>query len=92
MILLILALFMQQSQTQADFRGVQIQHDTTEYEMYNRLQKDRDAIEDIWRPTPQLLSDYRAARRCYTQFHLYKADSCQAELAKVDRDLERPKD
>lgn len=65
----------------------QAQHDAVELAMYNRLQADQNAIADLWRPPASLLSDYRAARRCYVEFHLYKTESCTAQLAAVDRDL-----
>ena len=65
----------------------QAQHDAVELAMYNRLQVDQNAIAEIWRPSASLLSDYRRARRCYTQFHLYKVESCATELDAVDRDL-----
>jgi hypothetical protein len=89
MILLLALLFVQAETTSLD---PQIKHDGIEYALYQRLQADQNAIADIWRPSPKVLSDLRAARRCYTQFHLYKVDGCEAEFAKVDRDLEKPKD
>jgi hypothetical protein len=79
MLFLLIAMFLTDSQQAA--------HDAVELAMYNKLQADQSAIADIWRPTHKLLSDYRAARRCYVQFHLYKAEGCGAELAVVDRDL-----
>jgi hypothetical protein len=74
------------------FNGPQIKHDTEEFNLYNRLHADQDAIADIWRPSPKLLSDYRAARRCYVQFHLYKAEGCKVEFDMVDQDLNRAKE
>jgi hypothetical protein len=65
----------------------QAKHDDAERAIYARLQADENAIFAIWRPAPKLLSDYRAARHCYTQFHLYKVDGCEEELERVDRDL-----
>lgn len=78
-------------QVQATFDGLQIERNNEEFEMSKRLRADQDAIDDIWRPSPQLLSDIRAARRCYTQFHLYKVDSCKDELDRVDHDLDLTK-
>jgi hypothetical protein len=65
----------------------QRKHDTNEREMYGRLDADEAKIFAIWRPSPKLLSDYRAARRCYTQFHLYKVEGCDKEIGAVDLDL-----
>jgi hypothetical protein len=65
----------------------QRKHDVAEWRMYQRVQADKEAIADIWRPHSKLLADYRRAQRCYTRFHLYRATSCDAELANVDRDL-----
>lgn len=65
----------------------QRKHDTNEREMYAHLEADEAQIFAIWRPAPKLLSDYRAGRRCFTQFHLYKVDGCAEELERVDRDL-----
>lgn len=69
----------------------QAKHDALELAMYQKMHSYQDAIAEIWRPSPKLLSDYRAARRCYTQFHLYKTESCSAEFYKVEVDLGRPK-
>lgn len=69
--------------------AMQAQHDKQELAMYVKLHEDQDAVESIWRPSPKLLSDIRAARRCYTQFHLYKVDGCEDEFKKVDDDLNR---
>ena len=74
----------------------QVQHDADEWRMSQKLQADQAAIADMWRPAPKmhifrqngkLLVDYRKAQRCYVRFHLYRATSCDAELATVDRDL-----
>jgi hypothetical protein len=67
----------------------QDKHDAAELAMYTQLKADQDAIAEIWRPSPKLLSDFRAARRCYTQFHLYKVESCEEQFQQVDRDLFR---
>jgi hypothetical protein len=65
----------------------QLKHDTAEWRMYQRIQADKEAIADIWRPRKSLLAEYRKARRCYVRFHLYKATSCDVELSHVERDL-----
>jgi hypothetical protein len=65
----------------------QMQHDATEWQMYQQLQGDKEAIADIWRPSPKLLSDYGKARKCYVRFHLYRASNCSAELQQVGADL-----
>ena len=65
----------------------QLQHDQTEWAIYQRLQADKDEIADIWRPNSILLADYRKAHKCYVQFHLYRAADCNAQLEKVDVDL-----
>lgn len=70
----------------------QQKHDAIELDLYTRMQADENKVAEIWRPSPKLLSDYRAARRCYVQFHLYKADSCTEEFDRVDRDLNRAKE
>lgn len=65
----------------------QTQHDNTEWAIYRRIKADEATISEIWRPQDKLLSDYGKARSCYVKFHLYKSNSCDAELAQVDRDL-----
>lgn len=65
----------------------QQKHDAAELSYYSRMQAEENAVYEIWRPSSRLLSDYRAARRCYVQFHLYKVESCDAEFSRVDRDL-----
>jgi hypothetical protein len=65
----------------------QMQHDVTEWKMYQQMQAEEDTIADIWRPSAQLLADYRKARKCYVRFHLYQVSSCGAELQKVETDL-----
>ena len=67
----------------------QAQHDKQELAMSVKLHEDQEAIDVIWRPSPKMLTDIRAARRCYTQFHLYKVDGCEDEFKKVDDDLSR---
>ena len=67
----------------------QTQHDVTEWQMYQQLQGDKEAIADIWRPSAELLADYRKAKQCYVRFHLYRAADCSAELQKVGEDLGR---
>lgn len=67
----------------------QAKHDQAELAMSVKLHEDQDAVADLWRPSAKLLSDYRAARRCYVQFHLYKVDGCEDEFKKVDDDLSR---
>lgn len=73
-------------------RVQQQKHDADEYAMYQRLKADDDAVWEIWRPSPKLLSDQRAARRCYTNFHLQKVPGCDAEFDKVEQDLSRVKE
>lgn len=70
----------------------QQKHDAIELELYTRMQADENKVAEIWRPSPKLLSDYRAARRCYVQFHLYKVDGCTEEFDRVDRDMARVKE
>jgi hypothetical protein len=65
----------------------QAQHDRTEWAIYQRLQTDKEAIADMWRPNNRLLADYRKAHGCYLRFHLYRATDCNPELAAVDLDL-----
>lgn len=74
----------------------QVQHDANERRIYQRLQADQAGIADMWTPAAKmhlfrqnstLSVDYRKAQRCYVRFHLYKATSCDAELAGVERDL-----
>jgi len=65
----------------------QMQHDVTEWKMYQQLQGDEDAIADIWRPSAKLRADYRGAKNCYVRFHLYRTPDCTAELHKVEVDL-----
>lgn len=65
----------------------QTQHDNTEWAIYRRIKADEATISEIWRPQAKLLADYRKARSCYVKFHLYQSNSCDAELAQVDRDL-----
>jgi len=65
----------------------QMQHDVTEWQMYQQIQGDEEAIADIWRPSAKLLADYRKAKKCYVRFHLYRASNCSAELQEVGADL-----
>src|ERR1700733_4003581 len=65
----------------------QMQHDVTEWKMYQQMRAEEETIADIWRPSAKLLADYRQAKKCYVRFHLYKASSCGAELRKVETDL-----
>jgi hypothetical protein len=65
----------------------QAQHDRTERAMYQRIQADQETISDIWQPNARLVSDYKKARACYTDFHLYRVLNCDAQLAQVDSDL-----
>ena len=61
----------------------QAQHDRTELAMYQRIQADQETISDIWRPDARLMSDYKKARACYTNFHLYRAPDCDTQLRQV---------
>jgi hypothetical protein len=65
----------------------QMQHDITEWKMYQQMQGDEEAIADIWRPSATLLADYREVKKCYVRFHLYRVSGCTAELHKVEIDL-----
>jgi hypothetical protein len=65
----------------------QAQHDRIELAMYHRIQADQETISDIWRPDARLMADYKKARTCYTDFHLYRATDCDAQLRKVESDL-----
>lgn len=65
----------------------QAKHDEMERTISARITAQENAIWDIWRPSPRLLSDYRAARHCYTQFHLYKVADCEKEIGQVQDDL-----
>jgi hypothetical protein len=65
----------------------QAQHDRNELAMYERIQADQETISDIWRPDPRLMSDLKKAQTCYTNFHLYKATDCDAQLRQVESDL-----
>lgn len=67
----------------------QARHDAAELAMYQKLQAYQRAIDDIWQPNPEVLSAQRTARQCYTDFHLYKVDSCDKELATVFHALRR---
>lgn len=65
----------------------QARHDADEWKIYQRMQSDEATIADIWRPDAKLISDDRKLRKCYVQFHLYRAADCNAELTQVDHDL-----
>lgn len=65
----------------------QKQHDQTENTMYQRIQAVKEAIDDIWRPDPKLLADYRKAHTCYVKFHLYRVKSCEDALARLGHDI-----
>jgi hypothetical protein len=84
MIALVLAAALTQAQQQ--------KHDADEYAMYQRLQAIDEKVWQIWRPDSKLLSDQRAARRCYTNFHLQKVEGCDAEFDKVEQDLGKVKE
>lgn len=70
----------------------QSKHDADERAIYALVQADQSRIDEIWRPKPQMLSDMRASRRCYRDFHLYKVEGCNKELDKVDQDLAKPQE
>lgn len=70
----------------------QQKHDAIELALFTRMQADENKVAEIWRPSPKLLSDYRAARRCYVQFHLYRVEGCTGEFDRVDQDLNRAKE
>jgi hypothetical protein len=65
----------------------QAKHDDMERSISARLAAQENAIWEIWRPSPKVLSDYRVARHCYIQFHLYKVDGCEKEIGQVADDL-----
>ena len=65
----------------------QASHDEMERAIYERIEADRAAISDIWRPNRRLLADYAKAQTCYAKFHLYRASNCDADLARVEGDL-----
>jgi hypothetical protein len=78
-----LLLFLSMALTDAQ----QLQHDVTEWKIYQRIGEDDAAIADMWRPPAKLLVDYRKARQCYARFHLYRTRDCGTELMKVETDL-----
>jgi hypothetical protein len=65
----------------------QAQHDRTELAIYQRIQADQETISDIWQPDAKLIADYKKARTCYTNFHLYRVTDCDAQLRQVESDL-----
>jgi hypothetical protein len=65
----------------------QAQHDRIELGIYQRIQADQETISDIWRPDARVMADYKKARTCYTNFHLYRAPDCDAQLRQVESDL-----
>jgi hypothetical protein len=65
----------------------QKQHDFDERMMSRRTQAYDAVIADMWRPRAKLIADYRKARKCYVQFHLYKTANCDPELQQVKTDL-----
>jgi hypothetical protein len=65
----------------------QAQHDRDELAMYQRIQADQETISDMWRPNARLMADYKKARACYTNFHLYKVPDCDTQLREVKSDL-----
>lgn len=64
------------------------ERDNRERAMAMRLQAQEDHIWRLWLPGKRLMRDYRAAHKCYTQFHLFKVDRCDRELDRVDYDLQ----
>ena len=58
----------------------QAKHDTNEWAIYQLMQSDEVTIANIWRPNAKLFSDYCKLRKCYLEFHLYRANDCNAEL------------
>jgi hypothetical protein len=65
----------------------QAKHDANEWAIYQQMQADESTIADIWRPGAKLVSDDHKLRKCYVQFHLYRAANCNAELTQLDHDL-----
>jgi hypothetical protein len=65
----------------------QARHDSNEWKMSQELQADEAVIASMWRPPSKLLADYGKAKKCYVQFHLYKAQGCDHEFQEVEREL-----
>ena len=65
----------------------QTQHDRAELGIYQRIQAYQETISDIWQPDAKLMADYKKARACYTNFHLYRGRDCDAQLRQVESDL-----
>lgn len=62
-------------------------HDDIERLAFARLQTLTEVIFEQDHPAKRAVDDYKKARACYTKLHLYKAQNCDAALAKVDADL-----
>ena len=66
----------------------QLEHDAVERQIANEVQQQREAMMDLWpRIDHKLATDFEKARKCYVEFHLWKATDCGAALSQVTRDL-----
>lgn len=66
----------------------QAHHDAIERQISAHLERQHDAILDLWpRASHRLLSDFQKARDCYVRFHLQKVASCDTTLSAVDQEL-----
>ena len=61
----------------------QAKHDQQELAMWSELQRDREQIEAIWRPSRKLVQFYEKAHECYVKFHRYKVQGCDRERIAV---------
>jgi hypothetical protein len=65
----------------------QTKHDDIERAAFDRLQAQTQSIFEQDHPSKRTVDDYKKARACYTSLHLYRVQSCDAALSKVDSDL-----
>jgi hypothetical protein len=66
----------------------QAQHDTVERRISSQVQRQKEAIMDLWPHIDRRVSaDFDKAQKCYASFHLWKAKDCETPLSKVDHDL-----
>jgi hypothetical protein len=71
----------------------QNQHDAIERQIATQVQRQREAIMDLWPHIDhKVAADFVKAQKCYVGFHLWKEKDCQDFLSKVDRDLSVPSD
>ncbi len=65
-------------------------HEKVERVIWNRLQLQHEAIQDLWpHAGHKLFSDFEKAKNCYGRFHLGKVEGCDALLSIVDKDLSK---